>query len=79
MNGEVCCILGICCPPAQRAEALAKSLSTDAESPLHGQPDEAEAVATYLFKHFDLAPAGKLQPLVAAVSAMAKASHGGGR
>lgn len=76
MNGEVCCILGICCPPQQRAAALAKELCHDLDSPLCGDPEQAAQVAEYIFKHFDLAPAGKLQPMVAAVAALAKGHAG---
>lgn len=72
MNGEVCCILGICCPPQERAAALAKELCHDEKSPLCGDPEQAQLVAEYIFSHFDLAPAGKLQPLVAFVAGMAK-------
>lgn len=75
MNGEACCILGICCPPQERAAALAKELCHDPESPLCGDPEAAEAVAAYIFKHFDLAPAGTLTPLVSAVAARAKAGR----
>ncbi len=73
MNGEVCCILGICCPPENRAVALSKELSTDPSSPLYNNPELADRVAVHLFKFFDFAPAGTLTPLVSAVTTMAKA------
>lgn len=69
MNGEVCCILGICCPPEQRTAALAQELVNDG---VVGTMAEAHAVAAYIFKHFDLAPAGALLPLVQQVAQHAR-------
>ena len=69
MNGEVCCILGICCPPAstQRRGALVKQLVTDLPTPI-----TPEAVADWILANFDLAPKGTLQPFVDRVVAMAR-------
>ena len=71
MNGEVCCILGICCPPgsdAQRA-ALEKELLADdvCENAAH-----ARKVATFVLKHFDLAPAGSLKAFKDSIAKMAR-------
>ncbi len=71
-NGEVCCILGICCPPdaarAKLAEQLGRSMAATrgtVVSPSGGVPTAyAEAAADYVLSNFDLAPKGTLQPLV---------------
>lgn len=77
MNGEVCCILGICCPPEQRAEALAVEMVKDGVfTAIDGQSRRTEAAqaakaAEYIFKHFDLVPAGTGVPLMKAAAAHA--------
>lgn len=60
------CVIGACCPPAARQEALAKFLSayTDEQS--------ASACAEQMLKHFDLAPAGTLTAFVAEVARLAR-------
>ncbi len=59
MNGEVCCILGVCCPTTdEQATALATEMSTD----LHMPNEHAAPIAKWLLTHFDLAPAGTLAP-----------------
>lgn len=68
MNGEVCCILGVCCPPAAQYEALETAIVKD----LKCSPEDARKHAAWTLKHFDLAPKGKLAPLVDAVVEMAK-------
>ena len=78
MNGEVCCILGVCCPPPspealaeggdKRAKALAKEMVKDG---IVGE-EKAQKVADWIFKHFDLAEAGTLQPFVASIAKHAK-------
>lgn len=59
MNGEVCCILGVCCPQGstEQRDALATELVKDAVCSEH---DEAKNVAAWVLKHFDLAPPGSL-------------------
>lgn len=66
MNGEVCCILGVCCPPgsAAQASALAKELVKDG---VCAEVNEAHRVAVWVLKHFDLAPAGTLTPFKTAI------------
>lgn len=71
-NGEVCCILGICCPPEQRQQKLT-SFIVDS---LGCDEKVADTLSTLIDVNFDLAPKGTLQPLVDAVSQMAvKHSH----
>ncbi len=60
----VCCILEICCGPAEAAAALETELQ---------KLDTPKAQAAWLRKHFDLAPAGSLRALKRSVAAMAKA------
>jgi len=70
MNGEVCCILGVCCPPLseQQYEALASELVKGAGC----EAAHARTVAEWLLKHFDLAPAGSLSALKADIAKMAR-------
>lgn len=61
MNGEVCCILGICCPPdsPERIAALAREIGKD-----FGCSDlEAKAYAAWMIGHFALAPK-TLEPFI---------------
>lgn len=61
MNGEVCCILGVCCPPlsAGQRDAMVKEMMADG---VCDDAAEAKRVAGWVLKHFDLAPAGTLAP-----------------
>lgn len=82
MNGEVCCILGICCPPEQRAAALSRELKKYVRQQrlLHGRtPAETQAIdevvdaiSVHLLDEFDFAPAGTLHPLFSAVAVHAQ-------
>lgn len=58
MNGEICCVLGVCCPPesAGQVRALANEMAKDWEI----GPEAAQKYARWVLKHFDLAPAGTL-------------------
>ena len=71
-NGEVCCILGVCCPPAAAQKKLAEMLAKV------GGVDQATATkqAAYVFEAFDLAPAGTLGALKAEIARHAKTSNG---
>jgi hypothetical protein len=64
MNGEVCCILGVCCPPGSEAQAnaLAKEMASDLGIPV----TTAKVYADWCLKHFDLGPKGKVAPLLRA-------------
>ena len=57
-NGEVCCILGVCCPPAEAEAALALELEHAGVS-----PEDAKKAAKHMLKEYDLAEAGTLTPL----------------
>lgn len=61
-NGEVCCLLGVCCPPSAQRAALASVLEE------RGLCNRAQAiqVARWVLRSFDLAPAGTLRPLLKA-------------
>jgi hypothetical protein len=67
-NGEVCCILGVCCPPERRRDVLAASLVRDVGC---DQKDAVE-IADWVVERFDLAPRGTLDPLIEAISEMAR-------
>ncbi len=62
-NGEVCCILGICCPPDEARQKLIDEMLKRSVMTLGSKPD-VEAHADYILETFDLAPKGLLQPLV---------------
>lgn len=70
MDPYVCCLLQICCDsPAEQQAALVKGLIAE------GVPEAAaEAAATALLKHFDLAPKG-FGGIVNAIAKMAQ-THG---
>ena len=66
MNGEICCILGVCCPPGSTSQrdALAHELSADLGLDRSTQRVTATPhdIAAWMLTHFDLAPAGTLAP-----------------
>lgn len=70
MNGEVCCILGVCCPPGSSAQidALAKEMSAEIGAPA----EKCLPYAAFMLRHFDLAPAGSLAQLKDAVATLAR-------
>lgn len=71
MNGEACCILGVCCPPRsqEQADALAHEMVVDR---VCVDQKDARRVAKWMLKHFDLAPQGTLAPLVREIARMAR-------
>lgn len=70
MNGHVCCILGVCCPPGsqEQVDALAAEMEKD------GVGDRK--TAAWVLKHFDLAPAGSLAQFKNDVAKMARKERG---
>lgn len=70
MNGEVCCILGVCCPAGSQAQqdALEKELVKDGIC----AKSEAPRYAGWLLQNFDLAPVGSLTKLKAEIAKLAK-------
>lgn len=73
-NGaEMCCAVGICCPPAsaERVHALAKILEDKGAM----MSVDAHLAAACVLEHFDLAPKGTLQPLIDSIATQARASH----
>lgn len=67
-NGEVCCLLQICCPPDQQTAQLSSHLEKDTGCP----KEYADAVASYMTERFDFAPRGTLQPLIDKIAEMAR-------
>ena len=64
-NGEFCCAIGVCCPPASTARRMAL-----VNELVHGTGCEAaemQKVADWLIDNVDMMPVGTLQPLVAAI------------
>lgn len=71
MNGEVCCILGVCCPPGSQAQAEALA-GVFLNEGVCKERAEAIAVAKSVLSHFDLAPAGSLTAFKADIAKMAR-------
>lgn len=71
MNGEVCCILGVCCPPNSAASVQALAVEME-KARLYPDKKEAHACAKWMLENFDLAPKGTVAPLIAAIAKMAK-------
>jgi hypothetical protein len=71
MNGEVCCILGVCCPPlsSEQTDALARELVKDR---VCAEMVDAKRIARWTLKHFDLAPAGSLVALKSALAGLVR-------
>lgn len=71
-NGDVCCILGVCCPPRSpdQTSALARELVAA------GVLDEtqAAAVAAWILESYDLAPPGSLDDLKKEIAKMVRKS-----
>lgn len=63
-NGQVCCILGVCCRGAKQEAALAQAMVTE----IGCTPEDAAKHARWLMTHFDLAPAGSLEAFKAALA-----------
>jgi hypothetical protein len=53
-NGEICCLMGVCCPPEAQEAALATFIAGDDTC----DQATAEKVAKRLLKKLDLAPKG---------------------
>ena len=53
--GEMCCLLGICCPPEEQRAALAKLFESEGLD-----KKAAEKAAEVVYANFDLAPSGSL-------------------
>lgn len=63
----VCCILGICCPPAKQEDAYAEYLIAEGVSKA-----DAKKAAKATLERFDLAEKGTLQPLKDSFTRLAK-------
>ncbi len=74
-NGEVCCILGVCCPPdsATQVSSFANELAKDTGAPA----EYCAKIAAQVLKDYDLAPKGSLQAFKDHIAAMVRgqASH----
>ena len=64
------CMTGVCCPPAAQIEALGGAMVSEG---ICREPAEAQRVAAWLLKHFDLAEAGTLTKLKKSIARLAKA------
>lgn len=55
-NGEVCCLLQICCPPEKARKALAEKFVAYSDV----SNEDAAKCADWLFDNFDLVPKGSV-------------------
>lgn len=60
----------MCCPPGSAAQR--KALETELIKDSIVSEADAPAVAAWVLKHFDLAPAGTLQPFTGAIAEMVR-------
>ena len=69
MNGNVCCLLGVCCPAGsdEQRTTLAEALFAEVGC----SERDARLVASWVLSHFDLAPAGSLAAYRDAIVKMA--------
>lgn len=67
-NGEVCCILGVCCPPDSRKTRVVPIMSSE----LGLTEDQAGAVFDWFDSRVDFAPKGLVQPLIDHVADQAR-------
>lgn len=70
-NGEVCCLLGVCCPPSARKPKASATMARD----LGLTVDQASQAFDWFDSRFDFAPKGTLQPLIDSIATMARADH----
>lgn len=68
-NGEVCCILGVCCPPARAREEFVTHLVQDTGCDI----EYAKKMVDWTLDRFTLAPKS-FEPVVHELTRMAK-SH----
>jgi hypothetical protein len=55
-NGEVCCLLQVCCPPEVARRTMAEKMMHKWDI----DPKAARACADWLYDHFQLLPAGTI-------------------
>lgn len=67
-EAQECCILGICCDPTLRLDALAMKLQDE----LKMNKNLSEATAAWIRQNYDLTPKGLIQPLIDYVAAEAR-------
>lgn len=68
-NGEVCCILGVCCPPVARRDKSIAKIAADTGLTI----TDASLVFDWFDVRFDFAKKGTLQPLIDHIAASARA------
>ena len=59
-DGEVCCILGVCCPPAVRRERAVAQIANETGLMVV----DAATVFDWFDARFDFAPKGTIQGLI---------------
>ena len=70
MNGEVCCILGVCCPPlsAKQQDALTREMVKGTGC----SEDEAKKISKWVLENFDLAEVGTLTSMKHSIAKLAR-------
>ncbi len=69
MDEYINCLLSICCPPMSQTQhdAMTKFLIAEGID-----ANAAESCAKVIYRHFDLAPQGTLQPFKDAIAKLAR-------
>jgi hypothetical protein len=65
------CLLEVCCGPSDAAASFAEAMVTDG---VCGERDEADRIARWVYKHFDLAERGTLTAFKKSIARVAKAT-----
>jgi hypothetical protein len=69
MEEQECCILGICCDPSLRRQALADKIHAEVSGI---NAAKALDIAEFIYDHYDLAPHGLFMPLADVIAAEAR-------
>lgn len=72
MNGEVNCILQVCCSPEASVLALAREMVKAGV----GDAEYCAKASAFVYQHFDLAPAGSLKAFKAEIKRLARENGG---
>lgn len=78
MNGNANCLLEVCCPPnfaaleavngaATASDHAVAAMASELRAHCGLSPDDAHAVAQWIYTHFDLAERGTLQAFKASI------------
>lgn len=72
-NGEVCCILGVCCPPesAEQIQSMADTMAKETGL----EPETCTHAAKWVLSNYDLAPHKSLREFKSKLAEHIRAAH----